>query len=207
MSERDDVLVEREERAALEALAAEPRLLSAKDRETLDPAYVALHDELARVAASLALAAPVADPPPSVRERLLARVAEAERVERALPEGGFWVKPGVNGVRTSAAQWQRTPIRGLAAKVIHRDDERGTTMRLLKIEPGARYPWHRHGGHEEIFMLSGTLWVNGVLLKAGDYCRSEPGTDESGTFSEDGATAIVVSSDKDEVAFDLANPG
>jgi len=51
-------------------------------------------------------------------------------------------------------------------------------------------------------MLTGTLWVNGVLLKAGDYCRSEPGTDESGTYSDEGATAIVISSDKDEVSFD-----
>ena len=48
VSERDDLLVEIQERASLEALAAEPRLLSAKDRETLDPTYVTAHDEFAR---------------------------------------------------------------------------------------------------------------------------------------------------------------
>jgi len=166
-----------------------------------DPAFEALRNDFARVTASLAFAAPPADPPASVRERLLARVAEADRAERALPAGGFYVKPGVTGVRTSEADWQATFIQGLIAKVIHRDEENGRTMRLLKIEPGARYPWHKHGGPEEIFMLTGTLWVNGVLLKPGDYCRSEPGTDESGTYSEEGATAIVISSDKDEVDF------
>jgi quercetin dioxygenase-like cupin family protein len=155
--------------------------------------------EFDRVVASLAFAAAPAEPPASVREQLLARVAEAQAAESALPPGGFFVKPGVTGVHTEDVDWGKTFVKGLYAKTIHRDEARKTTTRLLKIEPGVRYPRHKHGGPEEIFLLSGTLWVNGIFLKAGDYCRSEAGTVESGTFSEDGATAIIVSSDGDEI--------
>ena len=197
--ERDDLLTELETLAALETLEGAPE---ERAGAAGDPAYTAARGDFARVAALLAVAAAPVEPPPSVKERLLARIAEAEAAEKALPEGGFWVKPGVTAVRTSEAAWQATLVPGLAAKVIHRDEERKQTMRLLRIEPGARYPWHRHGDAEEIFMLTGTLWVNGVLLKPGDYCRSEPGTDETGTYSDEGATAIVISSDKDEVSFD-----
>jgi putative transcriptional regulator len=156
-------------------------------------------EELDRVVASLAFAASPVEPPASVKEKLLARVAEAQAVEKTLPAGGFFVKPGVTGVHTEDVGWQNTFVKGLYAKTIHRDETRKTTTRLLKVEPGVRYPRHKHGGPEEIFLLSGTLWVNGILLKAGDYCRSEAGTVESGTFSEDGATAIIVSSDGDEI--------
>lgn len=155
--------------------------------------------EFDRVVASLAYAASPVEPPASVKEKLLARVAEAQAAEKALPPGGFFVKPGVTGVHTSDVEWGETFVKGLYQKTIHRDETRKTTTRLLKIEPGVRYPRHKHGGPEEIFLLSGTLWVNGTLLQAGDYCRSEAGTVESGTFSDDGATAIIVSSDGDEV--------
>jgi anti-sigma factor ChrR (cupin superfamily) len=70
----------------------------------------------------------------------------------------------------------------------------------VRFEPGVRYPKHRHGGTEEIFLLEGKVWVNGTLLQAGDYCRSEAGTEEIGTYSETAAMAIVISSDMDEIS-------
>ena len=85
-------------------------------------------------------------------------------------------------------------------KLVAYDAERRATTSLVRFAPGMRYPPHRHGGTEEIFVLEGSVLVNGVLLKAGDYCRSEAGTDETGTISHEGAMAIVVSSDFDEIA-------
>jgi len=52
---------------------------------------------------------------------------------------------------------------------------------------------------QEPNVLEGSLTVNGQLLSAGDYCRSEPGTEEADTFSEAGGMAIVISSDRDEI--------
>jgi quercetin dioxygenase-like cupin family protein len=196
---REDVLLELAAIDALAALEAEPRELSPEERVKLDPAYVEARDAYEQASALLGLAAAPAAPPPSLKQRLLARIAE-EPAQDGAPEGSFFVKAGVTGVRTKDASWQKTPLPGVEAKTIHRDDERGYTTRLVRIEPGGRYPYHKHGGTEEIFMLEGTVWVNGKLLVPGDYCRSEAGTDERGTVSDHGALAVVISSDKDEIS-------
>lgn len=153
---------------------------------------------------ALALSVPGVEPRPSVRERLLARV-RAEANPSPPPEGFFRIRPGVTGVRTSTAAWTASPIPGIEYKRIARDPERGTQTQLVRFAPGARYPRHRHAGTEEIFLLEGTVQVNGVLLRAGDYCRSDPGTEELGTYSETGGLALIVSSERDEI--DLRSPG
>jgi anti-sigma factor ChrR (cupin superfamily) len=148
--------------------------------------------------ASIAGTVPAVEPRPSVRERLLA----AARAER--PEGFFAVRLGITGVRTSSAAWLPSPIPGIEYKLVARDADRGMSTRLVRFAAGARYPKHRHAGVEEIFLLEGSVQVNGTLLRAGDYCRSEPGTEESGTWSETGGLALIVSSDRDEIVADRA---
>ena len=147
---------------------------------------------------ALALSVPSVDPRPHVRRELLARIAGEPRT--ALPPAGFFtVKPGVTGVRTSTTAWIPSPIPGIDYKLIARDAESGVRTQLVRFAPGARYPRHRHAGIEEIFLLEGSVSVNGVVLRAGDYCRSEPGTEEVGTYSETGGLALIVSSERDEV--------
>jgi len=141
---------------------------------------------------------PVA-PRSGVREKLLARIADEPRSHAPVPDGLFTVKPGVTGVRTSTTPWIPSPIPGIEYKLIARDSERGTRTQLVRFAAGARYPRHRHAGTEEIFLLEGSVCVNGITLHAGDYCRSEPGTEEVGTFSETGGLALVVSCEHDEV--------
>ena len=186
--------------AALEALEPGIGPLEGRDKVKLHPAYAEAREDFDRIVELLAYDAPPVAPPPSLKERLLARIVAEAASDRALPEGGFVVKEGVTAVRTSDAPWRDTPLPGLETKVIHRDPERGYTTRLLRLQPGAGYPDHRHVGTEEIFVLEGSVLVNGTLLEPGDYCRSEAGTDESGTYSEKGAVAIVVSCDADEVS-------
>ncbi|MEO6323203.1 MAG: cupin domain-containing protein [Thermoanaerobaculia bacterium] len=188
--------------------------LSDADVLRLDPAYVAARLALEELAASLALAAPLSSPPAHLKDRLMAHLAKqaASQKEAApqkdnspdspftrRPDGSFDVMAGVTGVRTSTAPWKQAPVPGIEYKEISYDSERGYSTRLVRFGPGVRYPTHRHGGTEEIFVLEGKVEVNGILLQAGDYCRSEAGTEETGTYTELGALAIVVSSDLDEV--------
>ena len=193
-SVRQDALLDL---AALEALNGPA--LGPEDLLRLDPVYAEARLAFDETAASLAFTAGEVDPPPGLFERLLAAVS-VEAQETPPPDGYFEVKPGVTAVRTSEAPWQAAPIEGAEFKVISRDADRHYTTRLVRFAPGTSYPTHRHGGTEEIFVLEGSVLVNGVLLKAGDYCRSEAGTDETGTISHEGAMAIVVSSDFDEIA-------
>ena len=145
---------------------------------------------------ALALSVDPIEPPPGLKEILLGRLAGPGRT---LPAGFFAVGPGVTGVRSGRARWTPTPLPGIEEKFLAHDDERGFTTRLLRFAPGTRYPKHRHAGTEEIFVLEGSLTINGLLLSAGDYCRSDPGTEETDTFSETGGMAIIISSDRDEI--------
>ena len=148
---------------------------------------------------TLVLSVPPVSPRPEVRRQLLAKIA-AEPRTAAPPEGFFTVAPGVTGVRTSNAAWVASPMPGIEYKLISRDAESGMRTQLVRFAAGARYPRHRHAGTEEIFLIEGSISVNGIVLHAGDYCRSDPGTEEVGTYSETGGLALIISSERDEVA-------
>jgi quercetin dioxygenase-like cupin family protein len=149
---------------------------------------------------SLALSAAAA-PPPHLKDRILGRIAsdpEGPARSASLPPGGRKILPGVSAVLVADVPWMPAAPPGLDFKVLHRDDARGYTTRLLRFAPGSSYPSHRHGGVEEVFIVSGSVVLNGVTLRAGDYCRSEAGTTETAAFSAEGGMAIIVSSDADK---------
>lgn len=50
------------------------------------------------------------------------------------------------------------------------------TLALFRLNAGATVPQHRHDGMEELYLLSGTLLVEGVTMNPGDYCRGEFGS-------------------------------
>lgn len=147
------------------------------------------------------LGAPGVVPPAALKSRLMERIArEPQDPFAAASLPGFCrVKEGVSLVSTREADWTQAPLPGVEFKVVHQNKETGYTTRLLRLAAGAGYPPHKHAGTEEIFVLSGTVLINGRTLGAGDYCRSEPGTFEEGTYTPTGATALVISCDQDEV--------
>lgn len=197
MTDRDNNL--RQETALLDALERRPA-----PGEGADPGYAAERATFDGVVQELAFLAPPAAPPAALRARLLRRVAReaatrAEEFPTGHPAGAEEVLPGVMAVRTSKAEWIAASIPGVAYKVLGRDPEKSRTTRLVRFSPGMRYPRHRHAGTEEIFLIEGELSVNGASLKAGDYCRSEPGSEERDTFTDVGALAMIISSDLDEI--------
>jgi len=185
--------------AALDALERRP--LPTDDQALrLDPVYLAARVEFESSVAAIGLAAlSRSGPPRELKERLLSRVACEEAPREAICEGTFDVKPGVVAVRTCLLCWTAAPLPGVFHKVLGHDAERRATTRLVRFEPGVRYPDHRHGGTEELFVLEGSVHVNGLVLKAGDYCQSIAGTEEQGSFTDEGALAIIISSDADEI--------
>ena len=196
-----------EELAAVEALEGRA-LPEGEELLKLDPEWVALRRRFDDAFAAIGLAAfddeEAAPPPPSLKARILASL-EGAAPGPSLPPGGRFVSPGIAAVIVADAPWVSSPLPGIEYKLLHRDDERRTTTRLLRFSAGATYPSHRHGGVEEVFVLDGTVTLNGILLRPGDYCRAEAGTAEPRAHSETGGMAIIVSSDLD--AFDPAPAG
>jgi anti-sigma factor RsiW len=91
------------------------------------------------------------DPPPSLRERLLAKVAIATRVP-----GLLFQHQGLIISRSAELDWQ--PLGpGVDFKAIHTDTDRRYNTMLVRMAPGARYTAHRHVDVEEVFMISGDM--------------------------------------------------
>src|ERR1041385_9479044 len=76
---------------------------------------------------------------------------------------------------------------GLFVKVLRYDEQskRAPTI-LLKFEAGAKYPFHNHPGGEEVYVLEGSVIIEGTTLSAGDYLYTPPNFKHSVTSKEGG---------------------
>jgi anti-sigma factor ChrR (cupin superfamily) len=89
-------------------------------------------------------------------------------------------KPGVrldhDGLlilRSNKVPWQETGAPGLQWRPFSSPLYDNRTMAMFRLEAGGTIPGHRHEGVEELYILSGTLLVEGISVNAGDYCRAD----------------------------------
>jgi anti-sigma factor ChrR (cupin superfamily) len=68
---------------------------------------------------------------------------------------------------------------------------------LLKAEPGARYPAHRHSGPEECYVISGSVTVEGRVLHAGDFHHAEGDSDHGEQWTDEGVEVLLVAAASD----------
>lgn len=134
-------------------------------------------DEL--IAMALAAAAGGATPGPHVKRRLLADIAAA-------PAGFRIVRDGDEG------GWMPHPVPGIRMKVLALNRRRNYATLLLDVAPGTHFPPHHHGGAEECYVVSGTLFNAGQKLYAGDFIHADADTDHGELWTEDGCRVILV---------------
>jgi anti-sigma factor ChrR (cupin superfamily) len=80
--------------------------------------------------------------------------------------------PASEYVSVAGRPWQqRYP--GVHWKVLHQDGDRRTV--LVRYEPGAVIPRHRHLGEEQIYVLEGSVADDTGTCAAGDFARRPPG--------------------------------
>jgi quercetin dioxygenase-like cupin family protein len=73
---------------------------------------------------------------------------------------------------------------GIRRRVLwHRD---GQAAMLYHAEPGASVPSHRHGHDEECLMVQGELFLDDLLLQAGDYQLAPVGSGHRVTQTDTG---------------------
>jgi anti-sigma factor ChrR (cupin superfamily) len=146
----------------------------------------------AAIADSIGKSVPTA-PPSQARERLRARLGTSPRVPGVLfQQGGLLIS------RSRELTWQ--PLApGIAYKPLYEDSGRKYNTSLVKMEPGAHYPGHRHAEIEELFLLSGDLHIEGQTMRTGDYCRADSGTLHGKTFTDAGCLFLLLASQQNEV--------
>ena len=130
-------------------------------------------------------------PPPKLRRRLLAEAGRVPSTPASLPQG-------VLIARSAEVPW-RPMFDGVAVKLLHTDRIRRYSTSLVRMDPGARLPRHRHDDVEELYILSGDLRVSGEVVRAGDYCRAYPDTVHEESFSETGCLFLLMASQHNEM--------
>jgi anti-sigma factor ChrR (cupin superfamily) len=177
----------------IEALALADAIgaLDADEQQALQALVAALSPEAqAHVArfydmpVSLGAAVPQVKPPARVRERLM----EAIGAPVTLPTP---VTPP-NYTLLESEGWTDSPLPGIRVKVLAIDRPRNMVTMLFRAEPGARYPSHRHSTGEECLVLSGSVVIEGRVLRAGDFHHAEADTDHAEIYTVDGAEVLLV---------------
>ena len=79
-------------------------------------------------------------------------------------------------VESASAAWKPSKVHGVQYLPLNADKQERTGTFILRMEPGARYPRHRHPGGEEILLLKGDMMVGERKLKPGDFLYSPPGS-------------------------------
>lgn len=139
------------------------------------------------VAQALASAAGGPGPRPEVRQRLLASLA-------APP-----VTDGFSFRFAADADWLPHPVPGIRMKVLALNRAAGYSTLLLDVAPGTRFPAHHHGGAEECYVVSGSLYASGRRMTAGDFLHADSGTDHGELWTEEGCLVLLVVPPEDDL--------
>ena len=159
-----------DERLELEARLAE-----------LSPEEQAQVARLYETAMAVAATADAVDPPAHMRERVLAAMRTPTRYT----------------LFGSDADWSETGLPGLRVKVLAVDKVRSLATLLIRAEPGAVYPAHKHHGPEECFVLRGSVVIDGRVLRAGDFHHADEDSDHGEITTTEGAEVLVVGAIED----------
>jgi anti-sigma factor ChrR (cupin superfamily) len=90
----------------------------------------------------------------------------------------------------SAGGWE--PFRdGIEIKRLWGDPRAGASVALLRYQPGARGPRHRHGGFEVIYVVSGSQSDERGTYVAGSLVVNPEG-DEHHVRSDEGCVVLLI---------------
>ncbi|MEJ8848104.1 cupin domain-containing protein [Variovorax rhizosphaerae] len=100
------------------------------------------------------------------------------------PGGSVYVDP-------SQLEWQPSQFPKIQMMVLYRDDAVGEMTVLLKWEPGAVLPFHKHPEIEQSFVLEGSFYDHDGICRAGQFVYRVPGSMHE-TRSDEGCLLLAV---------------
>jgi len=145
-----------------------------------DDSDIVQFDDLVALALAEAAAATGSAPRPELKQRLMGRVRAATE-----PAGFAFVW-------SSDDLWMAHPVPGIKMRILALNRTRGYATLLLDVAPGTRFPSHHHGGAEECYVVSGSLFTCGRRLGPGDFVHADENTDHGDLWTEEGCRVILV---------------
>lgn len=165
--------VEQQEAAALAALD----LASPPEAASVPMHLVA---EMREAAWLLAEALPPAPPAPSLKNRLLARVAQFEQL-----------KP-LADVRRNEEHWVSAGMPGVDIKPLFEENGTGRSTYMVRMQPGVRFPAHYHHDAEQCLVLKGDLCWDDLVYEEGDFIVMGKGTQHPEIHTVHGNLLLLV---------------
>jgi anti-sigma factor ChrR (cupin superfamily) len=164
---------EQEESAALAALG----LLSPRDAMAAPrPAITEMSEAAALLAESLV---PI-PPAPSVRDRLLATVAD------------YQILKPIADVRRNENNWVHTGMPGIDVKTLFKESSTGRTTYLVRMEPGARMSPHHHGDVEQCLVVKGDVRWGNLVFEEGDFMVMGKDTAHPEVHTVNGTIMLII---------------
>ncbi|HYP13520.1 MAG TPA: cupin domain-containing protein [Bryobacteraceae bacterium] len=148
---------------------------------------------LLEVLTQLPAALPDVTPPPSVRAKVLDAIGVPVTGAAEQP------LPGIYVIREPEQRWRKSRYAGVSYKLLHVDEATNNVTTILKLDPGATYPAHRHAGVEQCLVLQGTVRIGQILLGQGDFEFAKAGTEHAPIVSDQGCQLLIISNQRDEV--------
>jgi anti-sigma factor ChrR (cupin superfamily) len=114
------------------------------------------------------------------------RAVTDKRSPRVAPTigGSVYVKP-------QDIAWEATQFPGIAIKVLYEDKAKGEMTCLLKWEPGATLPMHKHPEIEQTYVIEGSFSDHDGICRAGEFVWRRVGSFHE-THSAEGAVILAV---------------
>ena len=106
-------------------------------------------------------------------------------------------KPATYTVWAADTAWTDTGLPGIRTRIIAVDKARSLVTLVIRAEPGAVYPSHTHHGPEQCFVISGSVVIDGRVLRAGDFHHADEDSDHAEITTTEGAEVLVVGAIED----------
>ena len=104
------------------------------------------------------------------------------------------LQPTIGGstyVDPSTMDWMPSQFEKIAMKVLYRDEEKGEMTVLLKWEPGATLPFHRHPEIEQSYVIEGSFSDHDGICRAGQFVWRKAGSMHE-TRSDEGCVILAI---------------
>jgi anti-sigma factor ChrR (cupin superfamily) len=122
---------------------------------------------------------PVA-PTPSLKDRMLARIAQFEQL-----------KP-LADIRRNEEFWVSGGMPGVEIKQLFQEDETGRSTYLLRMQPGVRLPAHYHHDAEQCLVLKGDIGWGDLVYEEGDFIVMGKGTKHPEIHTVNGNLLLLI---------------
>jgi anti-sigma factor ChrR (cupin superfamily) len=100
-------------------------------------------------------------------------------------------KNGSTYIDPKTMEWEKSQFEKIWKKVLYQNKDTGEMTVLLKWEPGAVLPFHRHPEIEQSWVLEGSFYDHDGICRAGEFVWRQPGSLHE-TKSDEGCILLAI---------------